>query len=170
MGKSRYQHAHGNIPWMHGVWWSAVKQLSSLSSKTTWQRLPAGDTVKVKEVDLYSVFIVVPHTQGTQVWITQCYLQFTPYLPLPLKHLPDGASVTIRFHASHNIVLGSDGYLYILSHFGCLPNASLDWPVWVRSIRVEASDWPNTCVWRGALFPVPEPLSRECESLSCLGS
>ena len=38
-------------------------------------------------------------------------------------------SVTIRFHDSHNIVLGSDGYLYILSHFGCLPNASLDWPV-----------------------------------------
>ena len=40
-----------------------------------------------------------------------------------------GVIVTIRFHASHNIVLGSDGYLYILSHFGCLPNASLDWPV-----------------------------------------
>ena len=38
-------------------------------------------------------------------------------------------SVTIRFHVSYNIVLGSDGYLYILSHFGCLPNASLDWPV-----------------------------------------
>jgi len=43
-------------------------------------------------VDLYSAFIVVPHTQGTQVWITQCYLQITPYLPLPRKHLPDGAS------------------------------------------------------------------------------
>jgi len=38
-------------------------------------------------------------------------------------------AVTIRFHVSYNIVLGSDGYLYILSHFGCLPNASLDWPV-----------------------------------------
>ena len=38
-------------------------------------------------------------------------------------------TVTIRFHVSYNIVLGSDGYLYILSHFGCLPNASLDWPV-----------------------------------------
>ena len=38
-------------------------------------------------------------------------------------------AVTIRFHDSYNIVLGSDGYLYILSHFGCLPNASLDWPV-----------------------------------------
>ena len=41
----------------------------------------------------------------------------------------DGQTVTIRFHASYNIVLGSDGYLYILSNFGCLPNASLDWPV-----------------------------------------
>ena len=28
--------------------------------------------VKVKEVDLYSAFIVVPHTQGAQVRITQC--------------------------------------------------------------------------------------------------
>jgi len=24
--------------------------------------------------------------------ITQCYLQITPYLPLPRKHSPDGAS------------------------------------------------------------------------------
>jgi len=32
---------------------------------------------KVKEVDLYSAFIVVPHTQGAQVRITQCYLQIT---------------------------------------------------------------------------------------------
>jgi len=37
---------------------------------------------KVKEVDLYSAFIVVPHTQGAQVRITQCYLQIIPYLPL----------------------------------------------------------------------------------------
>jgi len=36
--------------------------------------------VKVKEVGLYSAFIVVPHTQGAQVRITQCYLQLTPYL------------------------------------------------------------------------------------------
>ena len=47
---------------------------------------------KVKEVDLYSAFIVVPHTQGAQVRMTQCYLQITPYLPLPRKHSPDGAS------------------------------------------------------------------------------
>jgi len=49
---------------------------------------------KVKEVDLYSAFIVaqVPHTQGAQVRITQCYLQITPYLPLPRKHSPDDAS------------------------------------------------------------------------------
>ena len=43
---------------------------------------------KIKEVDLYSAFIVVPHTQGAQVRITQCYLQITPYLPLPRKHSP----------------------------------------------------------------------------------
>jgi len=47
--------------------------------------------VKIKEVDLYSGFIVLHHTQGAQVRITQCYLQITPYLPLPHKHSPDGA-------------------------------------------------------------------------------
>jgi len=47
-----------------------------------------------KKVDLYSAFIAVPHTQGSQVRITQCYLQITPYLHLPRKHSPDGASQT----------------------------------------------------------------------------
>ena len=41
---------------------------------------------------LYSAFIVVRHTQGARVRITQCYLQITPYLSLPRKHSPDGAS------------------------------------------------------------------------------
>jgi len=49
---------------------------------------------EVKEADLYSAFIEVPCTQGAQVRITQCYLQITPYLPLPRKHSPDGASQT----------------------------------------------------------------------------
>ena len=31
--------------------------------------------LKVKEVNLYSAFIIVLHTQGAQVRITQCYLQ-----------------------------------------------------------------------------------------------
>ena len=43
--------------------------------------------VKVKEADLYSAFIEVPYTQCAQVRITQCYLQTTPYLPLPRKHM-----------------------------------------------------------------------------------
>ena len=50
-----------------------------------------------EEVDLYSAFIEVPYTEGsegTQVRITQCYLQTTPYLPLPRKHSPDGAPQT----------------------------------------------------------------------------
>jgi len=47
---------------------------------------------KVKGVDLYSAFIVVPHPQGAQLRITKCYLQITPYLPLPRKHSPAGAS------------------------------------------------------------------------------
>jgi len=53
-----------------------------------------GVKVKVKKADLYSAFIEVPYTQGAQVWITQCYLQTTPYLPLPREHSPDGASQT----------------------------------------------------------------------------
>jgi len=36
-------------------------------------------------VDLYSSFIVAPHTQGAQAWITQFHLQITPCLPLPRK-------------------------------------------------------------------------------------
>ena len=46
---------------------------------------------KVKEVNLYSAFIVVPHTQDAQVRITQFYLQITPYVPLSHKRSPDGA-------------------------------------------------------------------------------
>ena len=43
-------------------------------------------------MNLYSAFIVEPHTQDAQVRITQCYLLITPYLRLPRKHSPDGAS------------------------------------------------------------------------------
>ena len=49
--------------------------------------------VKVKEVNLYSAFIVIPDTQGAQVQITQCYLQITPYLPLPRKRSSEGATM-----------------------------------------------------------------------------
>jgi len=51
--------------------------------------------VKVKEVDLYSAFIEVPHTQGAQVQISHTVLpaNYTvPAMPLPRKHSPDGAS------------------------------------------------------------------------------
>jgi len=48
--------------------------------------------LKAKEVGLYSAFTTVPHTQSAQVRITQCYLQITPYLRLPRKRSPDGAS------------------------------------------------------------------------------
>ena len=67
-------------------WWSVTSVGETLVSATYCIK------VKVKEVDLYSAFIVVPHTQGAQVRITQCYLEITPYLPLPRKHSPYGAS------------------------------------------------------------------------------
>ena len=63
-----------------------------LVSTLTLSLVTDGNWVKVKEADLYSAFIKVPYTQGAQVQITQCYLQTTPYLLLPRKHSPDGAS------------------------------------------------------------------------------
>ena len=60
-----------------------------------------GQAIKVVELEMCKKgsgfiyrFIEVPYTQGAQVRITQCYLQTTPYLPLPRKHSPDGASQT----------------------------------------------------------------------------
>ena len=50
-------------------------------------------------------FIEVPYTQGAQVRITQCYLQTTPYLPLPRKHSPDGASQTGVAESNCNLLL-----------------------------------------------------------------
>ena len=41
---------------------------------------------------LYRALYVVPHTQVSQAWITQCYLQLHQYLFLPRKHSPDGSS------------------------------------------------------------------------------
>jgi len=42
-------------------------------------------------VDFYSAFIVT-HPKDAQVWITQSYLKTTPYLLLPPKCSPDGAT------------------------------------------------------------------------------
>ena len=38
------------------------------------------------------LYSALPHTQGAQAWITQCYLQLHQCLPLPRKRSPDGAS------------------------------------------------------------------------------
>ena len=73
----------GNTSFLHHM----QKTLADFNSQTSSKR-------KGKEADLHSAFIEVPHNQGAQVRITQCYLQITPYLPLPRKHSPDGASQT----------------------------------------------------------------------------
>ena len=80
-----------------------------------------GQKKKVKEADLYSAFIEVPYTQGAQVWITQCYLQITPYLPLPRKHSPDGAS--------HTEV--ADIYCSLLLIYLPRKDERLSWPGWL---------------------------------------
>jgi len=53
---------------------------------------------KVKEVDLYSAFIVVPHTQGAQVRMTRCYLTSTisPAPPQKGGHLDNAIYVRPR--------------------------------------------------------------------------
>ena len=55
------------LAWSSWVWLSLNPQRSSF-----YFLFHLG---KWKEADLYSAFIEVPHTQGAQVWITQCYLQ-----------------------------------------------------------------------------------------------
>jgi len=52
------------------------RHLSHVCSALSYSVRCYGDQLSyVKEVDLYSAFIEVPHTQGIQVQITQCYLQ-----------------------------------------------------------------------------------------------
>ena len=67
-------------------------RINSLARSVSWMTVTSAHKIKVKDADLYSAFIEVLYTQGTQVRITQCYLQTTPYLPLPRKHSPDGVA------------------------------------------------------------------------------
>ena len=79
-------------PWLeHSL--ESTRRAGSVAGRRGFGQ-PHWQKVKVKEADLYSAFIKVPYTQGVQVRITQCYLQITPYLLLPRKHSPDGASQT----------------------------------------------------------------------------
>ena len=64
------------------------KRFFSIKSRT-WSRPKKG---KGKGKYLYSALLVVPHTQGAQAWITQCYLQLHQCLPLPRKRSSDCAS------------------------------------------------------------------------------
>ena len=75
-------------------WTTAVVMLATTAMLSSNSCKSACFLCILKEVDLYSAFIEVPYTQGAQVRITQWYLQITPYLPLPRKHSPDGASQT----------------------------------------------------------------------------
>jgi len=71
-----------------------VPQLGRRQHRINYTQYTTSIKVKVKEPDLYNAFIEVPYTHGAQVRITQCYLQTTPYLPLPRKQSPDGVSQT----------------------------------------------------------------------------
>ena len=79
------------------------------------------EDIKVKEADLYSAFIEVPYTQGAHVQITQCYLQTTPYLPLPRKHSPM-AQPRLRLRTSNCSLL----LIYLTRK-----DERLSWPGWL---------------------------------------
>jgi len=51
-----------------------------------------GDIGKGKGSGFYCAILWAPHLQCAQVWITQFYLQIIPYLPLPRKRSPGGAT------------------------------------------------------------------------------
>ena len=76
LSSAQYVHTQSSVQYVHTEQCTVCKKVKK----------------NAKEADLYSASIEVPYTQGTQVRITQCYLQITPYLPLPRKHSPDGAS------------------------------------------------------------------------------
>jgi len=73
-------------------------------------------------VNLYSALFVVPHIQGAQAWITQFYLQITPCLPLPRKHLPDGATTDLWLRPS---------VCSLLLTYRARKDESQSWPSWL---------------------------------------
>jgi len=130
---------------------------------------------KVKEVDLYSAFITVPHTQGAQIRITQCYLQITPYLPLPRKHSPDGVSPD--WGCAH-LIAAYYSFIYPrkderlsrpdwLTHSGRFPHISGHPSVAGRALDSESSpvrDRRSTTVPRNQLRPSVRPSVRPSRS------
>ena len=54
---------------------------------------------------LYSALFVVPHTQGAQVRIAQCYLQITPYLALTSLAFTRWRIPKLRLRTSNCILL-----------------------------------------------------------------
>ena len=67
----------------------AARNKCVLSARRNWPRLRSG----WRSCRLFqSLWPAAANEQGAQVRITQCYLQITPYLPLPRKRSPDGAS------------------------------------------------------------------------------
>ena len=77
----------------------------------------------IDTLTLYSALFAVPHIQGAQVWITQFYLQITPYLPLPRKRSPDGATTDLWWRPSN--------YSLLLICW-LRKDEKLSWPSWLN--------------------------------------
>jgi len=84
---------------------------------------------------------VVPHTQGAQAWITQCYLQLHQCLSLPRKHSPDGASPD--WGCGHLIAAYR---LSLLLIYWPRKDLRLSWPGWLTYSRwfVHISGHPSS--------------------------
>jgi len=50
-----------------------------------------------------ALFRSTSHSRHSGIYITHFYLQFTPYLPLPRKHSPDGATIDLTCDGVHLI-------------------------------------------------------------------
>ena len=72
---------------------------------------------------LYSALFVARHSRCGQAWITQCYLQITPYLPLPRKRSSDGATTDWWWHTSN---------CSLLLIYWPRKDERLSWPSWLQ--------------------------------------
>ena len=69
---------------------------------------------------LYSALFVVPHTQGAQAWITQCYLQLHQCLPLSVT--------TVKFGVKDSLLHAKFGR-------NCLMGYTPFWQIYTKNVN-----------------------------------
>jgi len=115
-----------------------IVQLYSTTVSRHWGTVNIVVKVKRKRIYITPLLKYLTRTQGAQVRITQCYLQITPYLPLPRKHSPDGASQTEV----------ADIWLQPTTHLSTRKDERFSWPRWLVTY------WDRLPARRQSLIPV----------------